>query len=241
MDVDCTLSHQSNGKPDSLGSKEIILENDADRYLVSQCTKEDTQEMDVDDLRLDGRRYKLSLFPRKEGSFGMHVNEGGQEAQKHEDSVNGITLNKTVVKESDLVTVMPPIEDFPAHSANRDLELRMDQPPQSLDKEQLRESTDVASTLTRSTPNNVQNNNDVVLTAPMEVPQSPPTEAPSQLPLHDIANGLGEGDILFIPDGIRIARGKMNGDLPPGGSSKLDWFLKVARWKWRESTTQEGP
>lgn len=211
VDDECTLSRRFS-KLNCLGSKEIILENDADRYLVSRYTPEGTQEMDVDDAIPGRLTYQVSLFPRLEGALNKGGDAGGQEAQKHKDT--------------GLVPVLPPIDGPPSHSAKQDSDLPLDPSLQSTGKIQLWEQ------------------NNVVSTVPVTLTQSP-TEAPFKPPLHVIATDIGEGDILFIPEGIRIARGKIVEDLPPGvddGLSKLDWLVKVARWKWREpSAAQTDP
>jgi hypothetical protein len=243
MDEDVIPSIQLNGKADGSASKDMILENDVDRYLLSV---DGAQEMDVNNAGLGVRRYKISLFPKDKDSIGKNTAEGAQGAQEvkqHEAgvSMNGVAQKTISLTEPDPIMVTPVIQEY---WVKPDLLTETNPTSQSIDKDEAHETNGAASIAasmpaqhTRSQDNKHNNDDTLPAARTASIPHAPAAEVPSKPPLQDIAGDLGEGDVLFVPDGIRIARGKVVGDPPrtvDEACSKVDWFMKVTRWKWRE-------
>lgn len=252
VDEESVSSFRGTGKPDALSTKEIILENDVDRYLVSAL------EMEGNDAG-QGRRYKISLFPRK------HSGEGEQ--QSGCTTTNGVAPKKSPVngEEQDLT----PVEESQARLAKLALSLGtdVDMPHQ---QESCVEGEANASSASDAAASGLTSSQEVLHlkqreqsrhddaaptpTVPIPNPETHQVEAPLKAPLHDIASDVCEGDVLFLTSGIRIARGKIVGQPPSPGAggggggggggagacSKLDWFMEVTRWKWGERPPPPG-
>lgn len=237
IDEDCTRSPPLTGKQDGLGSKGLLLENDVDRYLLSaECA----QEVDVNDTGFGSRQYKISLFPR-EDSIRTQSGEGSQESRQHDDDVSMNEADeKLPMKEPDSIAGTTTIQESSTRLAELDLHTETNLNSQSIDMDEAGKTNNAALMPPKPiVPHD--NNDDTPPTASTALKASnTPTHA-VEVPKQDIACELGQGDLLFVPDGIRIARGKIIGD-PPGDEaySKVDWFMKVTRWKWRDPPREGG-
>jgi hypothetical protein len=201
-----------------LGRRDVILENDVEQYLLSRCTaaKERTRAMGTaDGARAGGggRRYALSVFPRSADARGAAA---GPLHTPHAACVGAPDAAATPYH-GPAADPSPTAPD--SHPSSAPLTTPHD-----------------ASTPARPTPGaNEQDNTSADAAA--QALSTPPLPQP---PRHVcIAHDLDEGDMLFLPDGIRISRAKVVGELARGGGGddggKLGWFVKVARWKWREA------
>ena len=218
----------------------MILENEAERYLVSRCPVQGEGDIDVG----EGRRYKISIFlpgeesPLPEQRLEAKVSETAQQG----GLVNGASP-KLISVDPDGARKVALVSEQPSEAVKDALNQEAEPPSESHDKQEVQAPNGVTSTPDPSPAPLVETNADEATSLATESHTSPPSGLkPSQPRLQDIAMDLEESDVLFLPDGIRLAQRRLVGD-PPGDvevCSTLGSFVEVMRWRWQEPPREQG-